>query len=220
MDKKLNKKNCRIAKDRIKRTHRDEREGYIYEYIRGKEVLDIGCGDISDRFLHQFVHKSAKYALGVELDRNRAMNLRKLGFNIVQGDAQDLDLKRKFDVVIAGDLIEHLTNFDGFLISVKRHMEKDSVLIINTPNVFSFYRLTGLASRVPFHEHTCWFCKDTLRNLLSRYDLEIVQIKFYTNPHYSLKSRIITKILSFFPKYNSNILVIARLNKKIKPKVS
>ena len=136
----------------------DKRRKFILPYIRGKKVLDLGPGDISDRFLHKFVVKHAKSTVGLELFKKRADQLNKVGYNIKVGNAQDYNLKEKFDVIIAGDLIEHLTNFEGFLESTKKHMNKDSRLILNTPNAFSFWTLSGII-RKPFKEHTCWFCK-------------------------------------------------------------
>jgi 2-polyprenyl-3-methyl-5-hydroxy-6-metoxy-1,4-benzoquinol methylase len=56
---------------------------------------------------------------------------------------------RSFDLVIAGDVIEHLVDTDGFLAELRRILRPRGTLIITTPNLASWYSrfrvLRGLA---------------------------------------------------------------------------
>src|SRR6185295_17326915 len=83
--------------------------------------------------------------------------------------AESLDLGRTFDVVFAGELIEHLSNFAGFLATAHRHLGANGRLVLTTPNVFSLanivYRMTPGTVRTN-RDHTCWFCADTISTLL------------------------------------------------------
>ena len=187
----------------------DKRKNILLPYIKGKKILDLGPGDISDRFLHKFLSENAESVIGLELDEKRAESLIKKGYNIRKGNAQDFDLEEKFDVIVAGDLIEHLTNFEGFFNSIKKHMHDKTILILNTPNAFSFYTLTGI-QRKPFHEHTCWFCEDTLKQLLSHFNLKVRNKYYYTNDYGTFKSKIIQFITKIKIKWNSDILLIIK----------
>jgi SAM-dependent methyltransferase len=84
-------------------------------------------------------------------------------------DAQDFDLGRTFDVVFAGELIEHLDNVHGFLTSVRRHLAPGGKLVLTTPNAFYIgnfiYRLGGHARVHP--QHTAWYCDSTLRRIVT-----------------------------------------------------
>jgi len=67
--------------------------------------------------------------------------LRNLGIfdNVVHGDVGRSDerpVDRKFDIVIAGDIIEHLSNPGQMLDEIKRFCGSDTRVIITTPNAF------------------------------------------------------------------------------------
>jgi len=162
----------------------------IQPYVQGKEVLDIGVvqHDIGatekETWLHGLLAKHAKSIVGIDIDKERVEYLKKRGFDILLRDAQNFDLGRKFDVIVAGDIIEHLVNFEGFLKSIKKHMRKDGLLIITTPNVFFYRRFLQTLFRgrpILNPEHTCWFDEETIRQLVSRYGLEVKKIVYSAN---------------------------------------
>lgn len=103
------------------------------------------------------------------------------GFNVVHGDAQNFTLDRQFDVIVAGDLIEHLENQAGFLESCKRHLKPDGKIVVSTPNpwFWKYLLLAVIHREVPNNaEHTGWFCPRTYRQLCERFDLELTGIEF------------------------------------------
>ena len=200
----------------------DERERLILRYIKGKAVLDLGVGDISYRFFHKFVHDNAKKALGIELNPERTKKLIKLGYLIKVGNAENFVLNDKFDVVTAGDLIEHLNNPGNFLETVKKHLGKNGIFILNTPNAYSInFVLRGLfkGGNVPqFKEHTFLFTENLLRELLKRYNFKIDFVRYFSHQNKDWKSKVIRFFSFFAEKWNENILIIARVseNEKIK----
>ena len=190
----------------------DSREKIILKYIRNKKVLDLGAGSIRCRFLHRFVAKYAREAVGLELDKKRAENLRKRGYKIVLADAQNFNLNRKFDVILAGDLIEHLTNFDGFFKSAYKHLKKDGCLIINTPNIHSINLLMrGLVNKIHlYEEHTCAFNAQLLKQLISFYPFKIAKMIYFNHKATGLKNKIIRMLSMFNKKYRENIIIICK----------
>lgn len=149
-------------------------------WIEGKHVLDIGAGR-SFRNLHRLIQGAASSSLAVDLDEASVAEMNAQGFDAVVGDAQNLDLGQSFDVLFAGEVIEHLDNYQGFFDSVRRHLHSDGVLVLTTPNVFRYtgfmYRLgRGIA---PVNEdHMVWFCETTLRQLCQRMGFDVVQMGY------------------------------------------
>ncbi len=80
--------------------------------------------------------------VGVDLDGESLALLREqLGIrNLVVGDAEHLetcDIQGRFDVVLCGDLVEHLTCPGLMLNGIKRFLVPKGTLIVSTPNSFS-----------------------------------------------------------------------------------
>jgi 2-polyprenyl-3-methyl-5-hydroxy-6-metoxy-1,4-benzoquinol methylase len=154
----------------------------LRNFFDGKDVLDIGCavGYQKEDWMHKHIKSVAKSVYGLDLDMASVDEIRKMGYAIEQGNAQDFNLNAKFNLVHAGELIEHLDNPGGFLESVKRHLTPDGLLLITTPNALRIsnflYASTG-GLRVNA-EHTCWFCETTITTLLERKDFEVMEIGY------------------------------------------
>jgi SAM-dependent methyltransferase len=102
---------------------------------------------------------------------------------VIGADAQTLDLGRTFDVVWAGELIEHLSCAGGFLDAARRHLAPGGQLVLTTPNAFAVsnfvYRIGG-KPRVN-RGHTCWYDETTLSQLLRRHGFDVVEVAYL--PH-------------------------------------
>jgi 2-polyprenyl-3-methyl-5-hydroxy-6-metoxy-1,4-benzoquinol methylase len=165
----------------------DHKTCFVLNYARNKSVLDLGCVEHdpesykSKYWLHKALKQVASTLTGIDLYEPGVHYLNKLGYNIVCADSQNFNLHQKFDVLVAGDLVEHLEDFHGFLSSCKRHMHEKSRLIISTPNPWYWRNVVKavLSKEVSNNpEHTCWLCPRTLRQLLSRHGLAIGEIEF------------------------------------------
>ena len=154
----------------------------VRRYVEHRTVLDIGAGSGIGRrdWMHTLVASAARDAVGIELDPALAERARTLGYDVVAGDAQTMDLGRTFEVVWAGEVIEHLSCAGGFLDAARRHLGDDGLLVLTTPNVFAVsnfvYRIGG-RPRVN-KGHTCWFDEVTLGQLLRRHGYDVVEISY------------------------------------------
>ncbi len=156
--------------------------------IMGSSVLDVGCASRYGKpdWLHGLLRVEISDLVGIDINETTIRELQGQGFDARVADAQDFDLERTFDTVFAGELIEHLDDFHGFLQSTRRHLSPGGRLVLTTPNGFYvgnfLYRWGGHGQVHP--EHTCWFCEDTLRSLLERNGFSAVDISFtgHTSP--------------------------------------
>jgi len=148
-------------------------------------VLDVGAGSGIDRpdWMHAAVASVATEAVGVELDKKLAARARERGYDVIAANAESLDLGRTFQVVWAGELIEHLSCAGGFLDGARRHLEPEGRLVLTTPNAFAVsnfvYRIGG---RPRLNKgHTCWYDETTLSQLLRRHGYDVLQVSYL--PH-------------------------------------
>lgn len=198
-----------------KRKYIDERESIIQAYTKDKEVLDFWVWDTSDRFLHKIISDSAKNVIWVEIDEERAERLRKQGYTILQWDAEQINIWKQFDVIIAGDLIEHLNNPWLFLENVKRHVKNGWFFLFNTPNAYSInFVMRWLFfwwNVKQFPEHVTLFTEELLKNLLERYNIKIEKTVYFTHKKNSILSHIIRFFSKFSKKRNENMLFICKI---------
>jgi SAM-dependent methyltransferase len=150
--------------------------------MAGQDVLDLGCssGNWRDDWIHAQVSTVAHRLVGIDINAEAVKELQARGFDVRFGNAESFDVEETFDVVFGGELIEHLENPGGMLRSALRHLSPDGRLILTTPNVFAFsnfvYRLKGRA-RIN-GDHTCWYCEDTLTQMLNRVGYKVLDVKY------------------------------------------
>lgn len=164
----------------------DPRIGDIVREVDGGRVLDIGCVQHDPKkrhdpnWLHQHLYEPAESVLGVDMDCEVVKKLQEAGYNVVTGNAEFLDMDEQYDYVVAGELIEHLSNPGEFLQAVKDRLTNGGRLILTTPNVWCWARLKYLVQKngVPCNpEHTHYHDEATLRQLFERHGYH-VNIKY------------------------------------------
>lgn len=127
------------------------------ELCKDKDVLDIGCaGDLdnhlknTDKWAFSRAMVVAKSILGIDCDEEKIKQLYKEGYPVRLGRAEDFYTGRRFDIVMAQELIEHLDNPGVFLKNVKKALREDGFLILSTPNVMVLYAAAGKGSSATF----------------------------------------------------------------------
>lgn len=179
--------------DYLKNSPVIEKTVFIQELCRNREVLDLGCirhnadfAKSDPNWLHQKIRDVAKRVVGIDYLADEVGKLQNLGYDIRFGDVtKPLPLDEKFDVIVAGDLIEHLTNFEGFFDNCSRLLREGGVLIISTPNPFftdEFHYVSYKRNFLINPEHTCWIDPQALSQLARRFRFRITEIHFLTNP--------------------------------------
>jgi 2-polyprenyl-3-methyl-5-hydroxy-6-metoxy-1,4-benzoquinol methylase len=101
------------------------------------------------------------------------------------GDVEALDQVlpgRKFDLVLAADVMEHLNNPGLMLASARNVLAENGELVITVPNAFSFKKFVGvLALRQERNhpDHVCYYSLMNLHELLRRFGFEIVETRAF-----------------------------------------
>jgi SAM-dependent methyltransferase len=142
----------------------------IQKYVEGKDVLDVGCAGCPynpKKVSFDIIKKSAKSYLGLDIRKSSDPS-------IIQGDAETVNLDKKFGIIVAGDIIEHLSNQGLFLRNMKKHLKENGKLIISTPNIKSRWLISPTNP-----EHVLWHSKQTLIQLMERHGYEIIEFYYY-----------------------------------------
>jgi SAM-dependent methyltransferase len=162
---------------------------FIVGLCRDKRVLDVGCIErsseaalaLGDDWLHHRISRVARATVGLDLLERDAAVLNARGYDVRTGNAERFDLGDRFDVVVASDLIEQLSDIGSFLNSAKRHMRPDSLFVITTPNPFNLEQAVrvGAANRVGLESpRTSWLDPSAAWELVTRHALEVVDFRW------------------------------------------
>jgi len=106
----------------------------------GKKVLDVGCNDGSDALR---IIEAGNTVEGIDISFNAVEQARKRGVSarVLDISSQPLPFPAEsFDVVVAGEIIEHVIDTDKFLRILHDMLKPGGTLILTTPNLASLAR--------------------------------------------------------------------------------
>ena len=158
--------------------------------FKGKKVLDLGCG--SGFICQEAINDEAKLAVGVDIAFPETHSSER-GFYFVQMDLEELwtsEIRQKvpniddgFDLILAFDIIEHLSSPFTFLADTVSLLRENGKLIVTTPNTNSWERWLRPHSwsGVRDPQHKILFTKHSLSFLLQKTGLKPVQLKAPVN---------------------------------------
>lgn len=160
---------------------------WIIPKVVGKNVLDLGCvrHDLDETtkegWLHGHIVNNAATVTGVDYLEEEVNELVKKGYNMVCANVETMDLGNKYELIVAGDLIEHLSNFGMFLERVYEHLKDNGEFVVTTPNpvnIFRFMNVLAGGKAGANQEHTCWFTEQVLEQLVVRYGFKVKEVAY------------------------------------------
>lgn len=175
----------------------------------GKKVLDIGCRD--GALTKYFV--PGNQVLGLDIDDTALSEASKLGIDTMNVDLNaewtELD-RRKFDIVVAGEVLEHLYNPDQVAKKVAACLEIGGLFLGSVPNAFSLKnrlrylmgtkRFTPLSDPTHINQFSAQDLRETLQKHFSK--VEIIGLG-----RYSLLAKLSPNLFAF------DLFFVAKLEK-------
>jgi hypothetical protein len=197
---------------------------FLREIVTNKTVLDLGALDETayklkantKHWLHKVMSETAYKIIGVDsselLDSNG--EIRPFPNTIIcKGNVFDLDkyIVSDIDVVVAGELIEHLNDSQVFLNKFKSYKSlENKKLYITTPNACNIANgIAGLLGREIMHkDHVNIFSYKTLNTICKKTEMKYWElIPYYSYfPEMILKSKGFMKLLTLIFQKFTNIL--------------
>ena len=144
-------------------------------------ILDIGCARHNEEKrgeanLHDHLIENTKSEIqGIDILEEEISKMREEGYNVRVGDAEAFESSTEFDVIVAGEVIEHLKNIGNFITNIERNLSPGGKLILTTPNPegFAYFRRALFRqSRNP--THTCWVDPMNLEQVISITETELL----------------------------------------------
>jgi 2-polyprenyl-3-methyl-5-hydroxy-6-metoxy-1,4-benzoquinol methylase len=137
----------------------------------GRRVLDLGCRDgaLTETFA------AGNEVVGVDADREALTEAAKLGIETHWADLdQPLQFEDgSFDVVVAGELLEHLRDPHRLVGEIRRVLRPGGTFVASVPNAYRLKgRLLFLLGRPPENDptHLQMFRPDDVRALLAGFE--------------------------------------------------
>jgi 2-polyprenyl-3-methyl-5-hydroxy-6-metoxy-1,4-benzoquinol methylase len=149
----------------------------------GRRLLDVGA---AHGYLAAALGKQGYQVTGIEADRVLGEEASKHcdQFLLLDLDGSLPDFPQLFDVIVFGDVLEHLKNPEAVLRQLAKSLKPDGAVIISLPNIANIYvRLSLLLGRFDYQDrgildrtHLHFFTRKTFRQFLLAAGLEAEQL--------------------------------------------
>jgi SAM-dependent methyltransferase len=166
-----------------------QRVPHVASLVEGRTVIHVGFVDAgyqemqaeAGTWLHAHLAETSTHLIGIDLDTVGVERATAEGYEAYVADCRDPDQVDALgiapaEVVVAGEIIEHLDDPGSFLDGLHRLLAPGGQLILTTPNASGL--LNGFAAmagaEINHPDHVILFSWRTLTNLMSRHGWEVV----------------------------------------------
>lgn len=193
------------------------RKVFTLNYARGKKVLHLGCVDtgvLQDRLdtqshLHLHLMKVTERVWGVDVNREGIEQLQRMGipdlFCANGEDLSALELGDQPDLIIAAEVLEHVSNPGLFLDSLRKF---DCEILLTVPNAFSARGHLCMRSGKEFvHEdHNYYFSYVTLKALIEKHGFKLNRAAVYYWPSKDEIGEEMERLISLNPFFAEGLM--------------
>ena len=152
--------------------------------LSGVDILDIGCGG---GLLSEPMSRMGANVTGIDAsDKNIKIaklhsKKNKLKINYLCSSPENLNVKKKFDVILNMEIVEHVEDIDFFLKSCSKLLKKNGIMFVATINktlksyIFAIVGAEYVLRWLPIgtHEWEKFVKPEDLRKILLKYDLSL-----------------------------------------------
>jgi 2-polyprenyl-3-methyl-5-hydroxy-6-metoxy-1,4-benzoquinol methylase len=173
--------------------NKNNSQSLIVEFTgRNKRVLEVGT---STGYISKILKDRGNRVVGIEIDEEAGEIASQYCESMIIGDIEELDLDKyigtfSIDVIILGDVLEHLRWPKRILEKIKKYLTPNGYLVVSLPNIChgdillnlmngSFcYTSKGLLDET----HVRFFGRKNILNIFSMYGYNIRNLQTTTTP--------------------------------------
>ena len=196
---------------------------YLLNFVpAGSKVLDVGCN--GGQFGKKLIADKGCSVFGVDISSNAIMEAKKHldAARVMDIEQESLPFKdEKFDIIVFGDVLEHLVNPEKVLIDFKKNLSPNGKVLVSLPNVANIsvrfrllvgkweYRPSGILDET----HLRFYTLKSMKRLFAKCGFKIEEIvatpgfDFFIGRRISFLRTVTDKICLLFPKLLANQFV-------------
>jgi 2-polyprenyl-3-methyl-5-hydroxy-6-metoxy-1,4-benzoquinol methylase len=162
-----------------------DRTAFLTSAVSGKRLLDVGVvahtrAAIEDPgWLHGHLKRSAASCLGLDILPESVAFLQSQGYEVVLADLTQAPLDQKFDVIVAGEVMEHLGSPGPFMSNCASMLTEGGRLLVTVPNPWYLNvvlkNLRGSSLFIDSADHVVWYDANSIHELGQRGGLELLK---------------------------------------------
>ncbi len=162
---------------------------FLKKIIISKKIIDFGCG--AGGFL-QLAQKITKEANGIELEQVLQESFIKRDLKVFKNYNHALKSKKKWDIITAFHVVEHLSDPVKTLLELSKLINKDGKIFIEVPNsedaLLTLYKNKAFQNFTYWSQHLFLFNENNLKELAKKAKLKVEWVKFVQR--YSLSNHL------------------------------
>ena len=170
---------------------------------RNKKVLDVGC---ASGYIASILKKKNCYVFGVDNNEEELKNARKHCDEVALLDISKDKINGKYDVIILGDILEHLLDPGVILKKLSNNLNEGGYIIISLPNIANIHpRLSLLLGKFDYTNigildktHLKFFTLKTFRELVRGSGYELISMQTTPIPIHLAFPNIPKSLLNLF----------------------
>jgi SAM-dependent methyltransferase len=171
-----------------------DRFDYLCDLATGRRVVhigfvDAGCQTLNEQsgaWLHEHLARTASELIGLDLHPAGVPHARRRGYDAHAVDCRDIEAVRALglppaDLVVAGEVIEHLDDPGSFLDGLHALVAPGGLLVVTTPNASGLVNAAALLGNLEVNhpDHVALYTCTTLDTMLARHRWEPVEHAVY-----------------------------------------
>lgn len=213
------------------RTPPEYRADLIVRNAAGKKVIDVGFADhielVNDKrnrgeWLHDRVAQVAALVVGVDTNQAAVESVSELGVSnvfavdLAEPITEPAIAERDFDLIILGEVLEHIGNPVGFLRSVVASLGRpNQQILITVPNAWSAVALINVfrGAEVVNTDHRFWFTPFTVAKVAIDAGLAVDRVEtcLATVPPRSSVGRLGNAVMARFGLLRPHVVCFAHV---------
>lgn len=201
------------------------RKAFVLDECKGRKVLHVGCVDtgvtenrmLNNNHLHLMLLNVAERAWGVDVNREGIEFMQRMGvpdLHAANGeDLSRLELGDRPDLILATEVLEHVSNPGDFLDSLRAF---DCEVLLSVPNAFSgrSHLCVRMGQEFVHADHNYYFSYVTLKTLIEKHGFALKECTVYYWPTDDEIGRELLKLIAIHPLFGEGLIF------RMEPKVA